>query len=59
MVVSLIKVLLGVTHFEEVVVLPASERIVSVGSLKARVLLWLLDVPEDMVRNGLEDLLLK
>jgi hypothetical protein len=56
--VSLIEVLLGVTHFEEVVVLPASERIVSVGSLEARALKWFLDVPEGMVRNGSEHLLL-
>jgi len=57
-VVSLVEVLLGVTHFEEVVVLPSSERIVSVGSLEASVLKWFLDVPEGMVRNGSEHLLL-
>lgn len=53
-----VEVLFGIAHLEEVLVLSASERVVSIGTLAFSILLRLLDIPEDMVRNGLEDTLL-
>ena len=48
---------LGLTHFKEVVVLSASEIIVPILAMDSSALLGLLDVPEHMVGDGVENLL--
>jgi hypothetical protein len=50
--------LLGGTHFEEVLVLTTSEVVVPVHSVDWGLLLWSLDIPENVIWNGVEDLFL-
>lgn len=53
-----IKVLFSIPHLEEVLVLSTSERVVPVVTFVDSRPLRLLDIPENMVGNGVEDTLL-
>ena len=55
---TLVKVLFSIPHVEEVLELSASERVVPVVTFVSRGLLRLLDIPENVVWNGVEDTLL-
>jgi hypothetical protein len=46
----------GLTHFEEVIELFSSEWIVSILSKYLSFRLWLLDIPENVIGDGGEDL---
>ena len=56
LLVILGQVVLGITHFEEVVEFFTSEWIVSILFDVHSLTLWLLDVPEDVVWNSIKDL---
>lgn len=58
LMIGFIEIFFGIAHLEEVAVLPASERVVPVLALEGSIELWLLNVPESMVWDCLEDSLL-
>ena len=51
------KILFSITHFEEVVVFSASEWIVSIQTNSWIFLQWFLNIPEEVLRNTVENLL--